>query len=243
MRQWFMAAWDITSQKYGASALGLQRVLGLGSYKTAWAWLHKFRRAMVLPGRDQLSGIVEVDETYVGAEEADVVGRQTLKKAMVLVAVEVNDEKIGRVRLRSVSDLKGKTLTAFITDVAAPGTTVRTDGLRAYGGLAKEGLVHEVTVIGQSGSLAHVEMPAVHLVVPLLKRWLLGTLQGAVSREHLPYYLDEFTFRFNRRTSAARGLLFYRLLEQAVQTPPTSTSKLYLGTGRGPRSGRRNHKN
>jgi transposase-like protein len=235
-----MAAWEITCQKYGASALGLQRVLGLGSYKTAWAWLHKFRRAMVLPGRDPLCGIVEVDETYVGAEEADVVGRRTLTKAMVVVAVEVNDGRIGRVRLRSVPDLKGKTLTGFVADVVAPGTTVRTDGLRAYGGLAKKGFVHDVTVIGQSSSPAHVEMPAVHRVVPLVKRWLLGTLQGGVSREHLPYYLDEYTFRFNRRTSQARGLLFYRLLEQAVQTAPTPTSKLYLGTGRGPRRRPRN---
>ena len=212
MRQWLMAAWEITCQKYGASALGLQRVLGLGSYKTAWAWLHKFRRAMVLPGRDPLCGIVEVDETYVGAEEADVVGRRTLTKAMVVVAVEVNDGRIGRVRLRSVPDLKGKTLTGFVADVVAPGTTVRTDGLRAYGGLAKKGFVHDVTVIGQSSSPAHVEMPAVHRGVPLVKRWLLGTLQGGVSREHLPYYLDEYTFRFNRRTS------------QVIVLPPVGAS-------------------
>lgn len=235
LRLWFMAAWDITSQKYGASALGVQRVLGLGSYTTAWAWLHKFRRAMVNPGRDQLSGIVEVDETYVGGEEAGVRGRETLKKAIVLIAVETNNEKLGRVRLRSVPDLNGSTLTGFVSDVVAPGSTVHTDGLPAYGGLAKLGFDHQVTVLAKSTSPAHVELPAVHLVAPLLKRWILGTFQGGISNEHLPYYLDEYTFRFNRRASRARGLLFYRLLEQAVRTAPTPVSAFYLGTGRGRR--------
>ena len=240
LRLWLMAAWEITSQKYGASALGMQRVLGLKSYTTAWAWLHKFRRAMVCPGRDQLSGTIEVDETYIGAEEAGVRGRETLKKASVVIAVETTDEKIGRVRLRTVADLSKSTLAGFITEAVVPGSTVHTDGLNAYSGLAKLGFNHQVTVLKKSSRPAHVEMPAVHLVAPLLKRWILGTFHGGISREHLQYYLDEYTFRFNRRTSKARGLLFYRLLEQAVHTDPIPTSALYLDTGRGPPRTKRN---
>ena len=235
LRVWFLAAWEITSQKYGANALGLQRVLGLGSYQTAWAWLHKFRRAMVLPGRDRLSGVVEADETYVGGEEAGVHGRQTVKKAIVAVAAEVKGTKIGRIRLRMVPDVTGPSLTSFLSEAVVPGSVIRTDGWEGYGKLESMGYGHQVTVLSQSPDPAHVLMPAVHLVASLLKRWIVGTLQGGISKEHLPYYLDEYTFRFNRRSSRARGLLFYRLLEQAVRSPHTPTKTLYQGTGRGPK--------
>ena len=235
LRLWFLAAWELTSQKYGANALGLQRVLGLGSYKTAWVWLHKLRRAMVRPDRDQLSGVVQVDESYVGGVEAGVRGRETIKKAIVAIAAEVDGRKIGRIRLRWVPDLSAPVLRGFVKDSIAPASTVHTDGWPSYQGLAKLGLRHTVTNLSTSGDPAHVLMSAVHRVASLLKRWVLGTLQGGIAREHLPYYLDEFTFRFNRRTSRARGLLFYRLLEQAVQCAPTPASALYLGTGRGKR--------
>ena len=235
LRLWFLAAWELTSQKYGANALGLQRVLGLGSYKTAWVWLHKLRRAMVRPDRDQLSGVVQVDESYVGGVEAGVRGRETIKKAIVAIAAEVDGRKIGRIRLRWVPDLSAPVLRGFVKDSIAPASTVHTDGWPSYQGLAKLGFRHTVTNLSTSGDPAHVLMSAVHRVASLLKRWVLGTLQGGIAREHLPYYLDEFTFRFNRRTSRARGLLFYRLLEQAVQCAPTPASALYLGTGRGKR--------
>ena len=189
LRLWFLAAWELTSQKYGANALGLQRVLGLGSYKTAWVWLHKLRRAMVRPDRDQLSGVVQVDESYVGGVEAGVRGRETIKKAIVAIAAEVDGRKIGRIRLRWVPDLSAPVLRGFVKDSIVPASTVHTDGWPSYQGLAKLGFRHTVTNLSTSGDPAHVLMSAVHRVASLLKRWVLGTLQGGIAREHLPYLL------------------------------------------------------
>jgi transposase-like protein len=221
LRVWFQAMWYVTSQKYGGNALGLKRLLGLGSYQTAWSWLHKMRRAMVRPGRDRLSEQVEVDETYVGGEEKGITGRHTEKKAIVVVAIEVHEPKgFGRVRLRQVADVSGDSLVGFVREVVVPGATVLTDGWQGYASLSRHGYVHEKTILSGSGDPAHVAMPGVHRIASLLKRWLLGMHQGAVSNKHLRYYLDEYTFRFNRRASKARGLLFYRLLQQAVQTSP-----------------------
>lgn len=218
---WFAAIWYVTNQKFGASALGLQRVLGLGSYETAWTIVHKLRRAMVRPDRDLLSGLVEVDETYVGGEEKGVHGRFTQKKAIVAIALELHEPRgYGRVRIRQVADVSAGSLVPFVCETIAPGSTVKTDGWTSYRTITKHGYHHEPTSIRASGDPAHVVMPGVHRIASLLKRWLLGTHQGAVRPEHLDAYLDEYTFRFNRRHSRARGLLFYRLLEQAVQTPP-----------------------
>lgn len=240
---WFVAAWEVTSHKYGASALGIQRALGLGSYVTAWAWLQKLRRAMVRPDRDQLSGEIDVDETYVGTEAPGVWGRKTVKRAVIVIAVEVNEGKIGRIRLRHVLDVDGPTLQGFIAAVVKPGSLIHTDGWQGYASIASRGFRHRVTVARTSSEDAVATFPAVHRVASLLKRWLLGTHQGAIAKQHLPYYLDEFTFRFNRRTSRARGLLFYRLVSQAVRTPHVKTGALFLGTGRGRRpSGARDHK-
>lgn len=216
---WFRAIWYVTSQKNGVSALSVQRVLGLGSYQTAWAWLHKLRRAMIRPGRERLSGVVDVDETYWGAEEEGVVGRQTNDKAIVIVAAQHDGlRKIGRIRMACIPDLTRATLHRFIAEHVEPGSTVQTDGLPAYGGLA--GYQHQPIVVTGSGKKAHELLPRVHRVVSLWKRWLMGTHQGAVGQDHLDYYLDEFTFRFNRRASASRGKLFYRLVQQAVQVEP-----------------------
>ena len=235
LRLWFRAMWDVTSQKYGANALGLQRVLGLGNYTTAWSWLHKLLRAMVRPERDCLRGVVEVDETYVGGEEVGVVGRQTIKKAIVVIAVEIKDIGFGRIRLQHVSDVSAESLLGFICNTVEQGSIVRTDSWSSYGGLGTLGFDHRPIVLSNSSDPAHVHMPGVHRIASLLKRWLLGTLQGSISQEQLPYYLDEFTFRFNRRTSHARGMLFYRLVEQALQVDHTSTKDLFKGTGRGKR--------
>jgi len=214
---WFRAIWYITSQKNGTSALGLQRVLGIGSYKTAWTWLHKLRRAMVRPGRDRLSGLVEVDETYLGAAETGGKrGRGAENKALLAVAVETTENVVGRIRISIVEDASRSSLYGFIHDSIEPGTTVVTDGWLGYSGLDKHGYFHKIIVHQSDGTL----LPHVHTVISLMKRWIMGTLQGSFSREHLPYYCDEYTFRFNRRKSNSRGMLFYRLLQNAVQLEP-----------------------
>ena len=212
--------WHVTSQKYGISALGLQRALGLASYQTAWAWLHKLRRAMVRPVRERLHGEVEVDETYVGGKEAHVVGRQTNKKSIVVIAAEIRGRATGRIRMGPVADVSGDSLVPFVQAVVSPGAVVRTDGWRGYNDIGKAGYDHRSTNISASGDPAHIVMPRVHRVAALVDRWWLGTHQGAISAKHLGYYLDEYTFRFNRRRSRARGMLFYRLLEQSVQADP-----------------------
>jgi transposase-like protein len=220
---WFRAMWHVTSQKSGISALGLQRALGLRSYKTAWAMLHKLRRAMVRPGRERLRGPVEVDETYWGTEEKGVVGRKTEDKALIIVAAEEDGKGIGRIRLRHIPDLKKASLHGFIGDAIEPGSTVRTDGLNAYGGL--KFYIHEPEMQKRQPKGEHL-LPRVHRVVSLLKRWLLGTHQGAIGHDNLDNYLEEFTFRFNRRKSASRGKLFYRLAQQAVQVSPVPFASL-----------------
>jgi transposase-like protein len=220
---WFRAMWQITSQKNGMSALGLQRVLGLGSYKTAWAMLHKLRRAMVRPGRDRLDGVVEVDEAYWGGEETGVIGRGAEEKALIIVAAEEDGKGIGRIRLRVIPDASSLSLHGFIQEAIAPGSTVRTDGWRGYFGL--DGYVHDRQVQSRQEEGEHL-LPRVHRVIALLKRWLLGTHQGAIGQEHLDAYLDEFTFRFNRRKSKSRGKLFYRLAQQAVLVGPAPYATL-----------------
>lgn len=240
LRLWFQVMWWVIGQKQGASALGLNRVLSIGTYRTAWTWLHKLRRAMVRPGRDRLSGHVEVDETFVGGVEAGVSGRQTHKKALVAIAVEYSERRLGRVRMARIPDASAASLTRFIQAAVEPGSAVYTDGWEGYTGLSKLGYRHKAKAISTSGEPAHIVMPGVHRVASLLKRWLLGTHQGAVSREHLDYYLDEYTFRFNRRTSRHRGKLFYRLLQQAAAVAPAPYRTLTKGGVRGRQA--RSHK-
>jgi transposase-like protein len=210
----------VTTQKNGASALGLKRVLGLGSYKTAWTWLHKMRRAMVRPDRDRLSGRVEVDETYLGGLEEGARGRQTERKALIIIAAQEDGPGIGRIRMRRIADASASSLISFVEDVIIPGSIVHTDGWPGYSSVESKGYVHDVTIMRGKKKTASELLPRVHRVISLLKRWLMGTHQGAVSHEHLEYYLDEFTFRFNRRRSANRGKLFYRLAQQAVVVAP-----------------------
>jgi transposase-like protein len=224
LRLWFEAMWYVVNQKNGVSALGLQKALGLGSYQTAWEWLHKLRRAMVRQGRDRLKGLVEMDETFIGGERSGKRGRGAEGKTLVLIAAEQTEQGIGRIRLLPIADAAGETLQEAALQMVEPGSTVRTDGWDGYNLLTKHGYIHTPTShqdaeTGDATSIAH-------LVASLLKRWLSGTHQGAVSPQHLPYYLDEFTFRFNRRTSRSRGKLFYRLIENALNLEPVPSQSL-----------------
>ena len=181
--------------------------------------MHKLRRAMVRPDRERLSGIVEVDESFLGGRSHGKLGASS-DKFPIMIAVERDAaERIGRIRLDIAQAPASLELVDFAREVVAPGSTIRTDGAQMFRVLAGEGYTHEY-VTGYNAADRDAVMPGVHLVSSLLKRWHAGTLQYNASAKHLPYYLDEFTFRFNRRNSKARGLLFYRLLQQAVDTGP-----------------------
>jgi len=212
--------WWITNQKNGASAAGLQQLLGLGSYQTAWSWLHKLRRAMVRPGRDRLQGLVEVDEAYIGGPE-ELPGRGAEQKTLVAIAVEKDGRRLGRTRMGIVLDASSEQLCGFIENVVEPGSTIRSDGWQGYRDVVHRGYLHDRVIQQRNPKSPSELLPGVHLIASLVKRWLLGTHQGAVSADHLKYYLDEFTFRFNRRKSKSRGKLFGRLVEQAVAIEPT----------------------
>ena len=226
LRVWLAAAWYVTNQKLGVSALGLQRVLGLGSYQTAWTMLHRLRRAMVRPDRERLKGLVEVDETYLALSDREEpitpVGRKNkTTKVLVAIAVEMHEPKgFGRIRLSRIADDSDACVVPFVQAAVEAGAQVRTDGSAAYRSLKDLGYGHQRKVMLGSDTPAHVSMAGVHRVASLVKRWMLGTHHGSVQPEHLDAYLDEFVFRFNRRTSGSRGLLFYRLMQQAVVTDP-----------------------
>jgi transposase-like protein len=224
LKMWFDVAWHVCEQKNGMSALGLQRAMGFGSYHTAWEWLHRIRRVMVLPARSRLTGEVEVDETYLGAVRHGKRGRGAAGQALVLIAAEVRGAARGRVRLKTVRDSSAASLLAAVEELVEPGSNVVTDGLSSYAGLP--GCGYEHTVSRHSAELGRNLLPKAQRVAVLLKRWILETHQGSVGREHLQQYLDEFVFRFNRRSSPSRGLLFYRLLEQAVAHRPVSRREI-----------------
>ena len=232
LRVWFAAIWYITNQKHGVSALGLQRVLGLGSYETAWTMLHRLRRAMVRPERDLLCGEVEVDETYLALTDRQnpisAVGRKSnTSKVLVAIAVEILKPKgFGRIRIQQIEAGDEAHLMPFVKETVLAGAIIRSDGSPAYRNLQESGYEHQVTVHLGSKTPAHESMPGVHRVAALLQRWMMGTHHGAVQPPQLDYYLDEFVFRFNRRTSRSRGLLFYRLLQQAVMTKPVTYGKI-----------------
>jgi transposase-like protein len=225
---WFHIMWWVVAQKTGVSASNMMDFMGFASYKTVWTWLHKIRRAMVRPGRDMLSGEVEVDETFIGGIEAGSgkQGRGTETKTLVVVATECIGKQIGRVRFRCIDAASAENLIPFIQDNVAQGSTIVTDGWKGYKPLPlkkdgqEDGYIHEVKTISGSGHQAHELLPHVHMVDSLVKRWLMGTHQGKVSPKYLPYYLDEYAFRFNRKLSTFRGKLFYRLIQQAVASEP-----------------------
>lgn len=229
---WFAAIWFVCASKNGVSASALQHILGFGSYETAWAWLHKLRRAMVRPDRELLAGTVELDVTMVGGRTAGKKGAST-HKVPVMVAVEVGDKKqIGRIRLGVATKPSSGEPVEFAERVVRAGSHIRTDGAAPLRRLTTKGFTHEPHVMISAKKPAHEIMPGVHIVSSLLKRWISGTLHHGIATRQLEYYLDEYTFRFNRRHAKSRGLLFYRLLQQAVATDPQPLTSLFRGTKR-----------
>jgi len=209
--------WHLTSQKTGMSALGLQRILGLGSYESAWACLHKLRRAMVRPDRDRLTGVIEVDETVIGGRRKGQGFFKDKNKTWVGVAVEVRGKGSGRVRFAILPDVYSPTIRNFVQSVAEPGSTIVSDGRGGYKFLSELGYqTSRHPLYRKDREEIDRVLPRVHRVASLLKRWILGIHHGSVSRQHLAAYLNEFSFRFNRRGSPTRGMLFYRLAKQAV---------------------------
>ena len=200
LTQWFWAAYLMTTDTRGISAVGLQRQLGLPRHETAWLMLHKLRRAMVNAAREPLHGEIEVDDTWIGGPPG-LRGSRQLKgrrAALVLVAVERGS---GRVRMGVMPDFRATTLTRFLTQRVAPGSTIYTDGLKSFSGLDAAGFRH----VARTQPLRRDLGRGVSSVVPLadraigtLQQWLIGTYHG-VSRAQLPVYLDEFVFRHNRR--------------------------------------------
>lgn len=226
LRRIFQSMWYVVCQKQGVSALGLQRILGVGSYETAWSWLHKLRTAMVRPGRDLLSGTVEVDETLVGGSQPGKRGRGAEGRELILIAVEdKGKEGLGRIRLKHISDASGISLTNAIKETVSPKSTIRTDGWKGYSPVKKHGYNH-IIVNHHEDEPGEDPTPLAHRIASLLKRWLLGTHQGGQQFSHIHYYLDEFVFRFNRRNSRSRGMLFYRLVQQALQLEPVTRDAL-----------------
>jgi len=236
LARWFLAIWLVTSSKGGISALELQRQMGFGSYQTAWSWLHKIRKAMVRPDRQPLAERVEADETLVGGARHGKPGRGAAGKTVVAGAVEAGRGKgrgrrLGRLRLQSVADASGASLEGFLAANVAPPATVTTDGWQGYAKLGEAGYDHEAIDLRRSWGDAVLRLPAIHLVFGLAKRWLLGTHHGAVRPKHLQAYLDEYVFRFNRRTANSIGHRFARLVEQAILTPPASYRAIVGQTG------------
>jgi transposase-like protein len=225
LKMWFYAIWWITSQKNGVSALSLQRFLGIGSYETGWLLLHKIRGAMVFSDRSHLAGDIEVDEAFLGGVRTGKRGRGAEGKQLIVIAAEFSGKrKIGRIRIQRSSDASAEKLEAFIKKNIAQKSTVHTDGWRGYNGVTNLGYKHRA----QKAALVDPDelLPRINIVTALLKRWILGTHQGRLDLKHMDSYLEEFVFRFNRRTSKIRGLLFQRVIENSFNTAPSTYDKV-----------------
>lgn len=225
---WFHVMWWVAAQKTGVSASNFKDFMGFGSYETAWTWLQKLRRSMLRSNREKLTGVIEVDETFIGGKESgkkddgkNKTGRGSTEKLIVVVATECIGKQIGRVRFRVVKQATSKHLMKFIEDNIENGSDVITDGWSGYTSLSNtKNYNHIVKTIAGSNKEAHELLPHVHMVDSLLKRWINGTHQGNISPFHLEFYLDEFAFRFNRKLSTHRGKLFFRLVQQSIDTTP-----------------------
>jgi len=223
---WFATAWRMVEGKAGVSATQVRREMELGSYQTAWVMLHRYRSVMARPGRDRLRGDVEVDESFLGGPEPGVSGRGALGKVLLAGAVELDQDRFGRARLGVIPDASAVSLSAFLDANVEPGSRVITDGWSAYPAATRDRYEHTGNSAADSGLAAHEALPTVHRVFSLMKGWLMGTMQGSVSPEHLQAYCDEWVFRFNRRNARSRGLLFHTLLRQAVEGQPVSYRSL-----------------
>src|SRR3954452_4590351 len=224
LRLWFAAAYLVTTHTPGFSAVQLQRQFGLARYETAWTMLHKLRRAMLRPERDRLSGVVEVDEAYVGGLEEGRRGgrRRDSGKSIVVGAVEVRGRGSGRVPLALVDDLSAASLVPFVEASVDPGGTVLTDGWQGYAPL-RRGYDHRPSTVGDPRNASEL-LPRVHRTFSNLKTWLKGTHHG-VSAKHLPSSVDEFVFRFNRRRTPMAA--FQSLLGLSTRHAPTTHKMLY----------------
>ena len=225
LKTWFYAIWWITVQKTGVSALGLQRNLGLGSYRSAWLLLHKIRNSMIHADRSLLTGEVEVDEAFIGGFKSGKRGRGAEGRQLIVIAAEcVGKKRVGRIRIQKINDASANTLEKFITETISKGSVIYTDGWRGYSNVAGIGYKHIAT---KSATVDPNELlPRINSVTALLKRWLLGTLHGRLDEKHMDNYFEEYAFRFNRRTSKARGQLFQRVLENSFRVNPTPYKKI-----------------
>lgn len=214
---WFQAVWFVVSQKDGISALGLARMIGIKRTETAWKLLRKIRGSMVLPGREKLSGTVEVDEVFLGGVKPGRRGRGAHGKVLILVLVEDKGKQgFGRIRIVIIRNATSATLVTAIKGAVDSGSTIRTDKWAGYPAIKRHGYNH-VAIEHESFEPGEDPTPLVHRIASLLKRWLLGTHQGGVWPGTVGPYLDEFVFRFNRRTSQSRGKLFYALIENLAR--------------------------
>ena len=215
---WFWGAYLVASHTPGISAVQFQRQLGLSRYETAFQMLHKLRAATVRPERDEIGEEwpVEVDETYVGGrtrgEGRGVHGKQQIVAGAVEICSASGSKKwehglgkpkkgkvyAGRLRLRIVNSRSTHDLEQFVSQNVEYGARVTTDGWQGYDGLSNLGYKHRSVVMDGDPKRADDWLPMIHLVFSNLKTWLLGIHHG-VSQQHLQAYLNEFTFRFNRR--------------------------------------------
>jgi len=217
---WFKAMWWFTTRKSGVNAINLKDLLGLGSYETAWSWLQKLRSCTIRQGREKLSGKIEADEFYIGGQQSGGKrGRGAEHKCAVAIAVEKKGKKLGRIRLQSIDDCSQGSLNEFITKHIEKQSNVITDGWSGYAPLDAKGYEHDRVIQKEAQNKAS-GLPGANLVISLFKRLILGTFQGRFDKKHLQRYLDEFVFRFNRRSTTFVGKRFMRIAEQAMFTEP-----------------------
>ncbi len=224
---WFKAMWWFTTRKSGVNAVNLKELLGLGSYQTAWAWLHKLRRCTIRQNREPLSGNVEVDEFFIGGQKPRKRGRGANGKTIVLAAVEKDGNKFGRIRLQVAPNCSGDVLKRFVHMSVVPGSHLGTDGWKGYN-FASKSYTHSKIIASKTVDKSSV-LPGVHRIASLVKRLMLGTFQGRFGPEHLQSYMDEYVFRFNRRTSRNIGIKFMRIVQQVSSSTKMTYRKIVGG--------------
>ena len=215
---WFKALWWFSTRKSGVNAVNLQQLLNFGSYQTAWEWLQKLRSCTIRSGREKLSGILEVDEFYLGGRRGKK-GRGSKFKVAVAVAVERKGKKLGRLRMQVITQCTAKELIPFVTENVTTGSFITTDGWAGYNRLEDEGYHHRIIIQSKSDDKDSV-LPGVHLIASLVKRLILGTFQGRFEEKYLQRYLDEYVFRFNRRSTKSVGKRFWRMVQFAAASKP-----------------------